>query len=118
MIAARHKALATGISLPKAYLDYWPTIARHPFAFVLELGGTHVVLGSNPFRVLLAKGGRVTEWRAGRKHVHRRNPFDVLREALDEHAVRDNDTKLPFAGGAVGYLGYDLGRHLERLPER
>ncbi len=23
---------------------------------------------------------------------------------------------LPFAGGAVGFLGYELGRHVERLP--
>jgi para-aminobenzoate synthetase component 1 len=118
VIATRRKALATGISLPADYLDLWPTVARHPFPFTLELGGTHAVLGSNPYRVLLAKGDRVTDWCAGRKRVRRADPFDVVREALAEHAVKDNDTAFPFAGGAIGYLGYDLGRHIELLPER
>ena len=26
------------------------------------------------------------------------------------------DPRLPFAGGAIGYFAYDLGRRLERLP--
>ncbi|ADE55408.1 aminodeoxychorismate synthase component I [Coraliomargarita akajimensis] len=28
-----------------------------------------------------------------------------------------NDTPIPFVGGAVGYLSYDYGRRLERMPE-
>jgi para-aminobenzoate synthetase component 1 len=44
--------------------------------------------------------------------------FDDLRAALDEHTPHlNNDYHLPFVGGAVGFLGYDLGRQLETLPQ-
>ncbi|OGO00326.1 MAG: anthranilate synthase component I, partial [Chloroflexi bacterium RBG_13_52_14] len=44
------------------------------------------------------------------------NPFDVLGELLYEYKVEDNHSKLPFLGGAVGYLSYDLGHFIEKLP--
>jgi len=34
---------------------------------------------------------------------------------LGEAAVSD---ELPFAGGLIGYLSYDFGRHLEHLPSQ
>ncbi len=44
-------------------------------------------------------------------------PFDALRRALAECAdVEQVPAAFPFTGGAVGFLGYELGRHLERLP--
>ncbi|MCG5512599.1 aminodeoxychorismate synthase component I [Ectothiorhodospira shaposhnikovii] len=42
------------------------------------------------------------------------DPFEVLRARLGE-PIRPV-AGLPFAGGAVGYFGYDLARRLERLP--
>jgi para-aminobenzoate synthetase component 1 len=45
------------------------------------------------------------------------NYFNSLRLALNEHIPTiSNDYHLPFIGGAIGYLGYDLGRQLEQLP--
>jgi para-aminobenzoate synthetase component I len=45
------------------------------------------------------------------------DPFDGLEQALGT-AWLDTDPDLPpFQGGAVGYLGYELNRHLEHLPE-
>ncbi|MBB6255248.1 para-aminobenzoate synthetase component 1 [Nitrospirillum iridis] len=44
------------------------------------------------------------------------DPFTALELALKPF-VRPPDAGLPpFAGGAVGFMGYELGRHLERLP--
>ena len=37
------------------------------------------------------------------------DPFDVLRSLLAEHEGRE--------GAAVGYLGYGLKQHVEKLPE-
>lgn len=41
------------------------------------------------------------------------NPFAILQAHLPDPC---SQTDLPFCGGAVGYFGYDLGRHLETLP--
>jgi len=52
----------------------------------------------------------------------RPDPFADARGALRRLSsgvapVLDGSTLPPFLGGLVGYLGYDLGRRLERLPE-
>lgn len=41
-----------------------------------------------------------------------------LRDSLERLGVAQlpNDCPLPFAGGLIGYLGYDFGRRLEPLP--
>jgi para-aminobenzoate synthetase component 1 len=45
------------------------------------------------------------------------DPFAEARSLLARMAAdNDGETLPPFAGGLVGYLGYDLGRRLERLP--
>ncbi|CZQ86289.1 anthranilate synthase component i signature [Trichococcus palustris] len=43
------------------------------------------------------------------------NPFDKLKALLADYHL-DYEVELPFIGGAVGYLGYDLCHHVERLP--
>lgn len=71
---------------------------------------------ADPFHVITADG-------AGTKVDGREvagTPFQVLARALAAHAdapaPRAEDGAMPFTGGAAGFLGYDLGRHLERLP--
>lgn len=45
--------------------------------------------------------------------------FAALREAMHEFIPEiNNDYHLPFIGGAIGYLGYDLGLDLEKLPSQ
>jgi len=75
-------------------------------------------LGTDPFMVLTAKDGRLAlrhaDGRTGR--LPPGNPLTALRELL----ARFHPVAVPglprFQGGAVGYLGYDVVRHLERLP--
>jgi para-aminobenzoate synthetase component 1 len=46
------------------------------------------------------------------------DPFEALRRLLVAHAIAPlPDVPFP-QGGAIGYLGFDLGQHLERLPSR
>jgi len=40
-----------------------------------------------------------------------------LREELNKYKV-ENNSELPFIGGAVGYLSYDLVHHIEKLPRK
>lgn len=64
--------------------------------------GRYSFIGSNPFKVLKYKNSE-------------NNPLDNLQIELDKYKV-ENNTHLPFIGGAVGYLSYDLGNYIENLP--
>jgi para-aminobenzoate synthetase component 1 len=44
------------------------------------------------------------------------DPFSVLKEYLPLGEAKENELKLPFIGGAIGYFSYDLGRSVEKLP--
>lgn len=81
--------------------------APGPFPFRLRFGSR---AGADPFRVLLAKGRRIEDWRENRVRTFEADPFEVLGDALAERRGHP--------GGAAGWLGYDLGAHLERLPRR
>jgi para-aminobenzoate synthetase component 1 len=77
--------------------------------------GRYDIVTADP-SITLRTRGDVTEIaeRGGRVTESERAPFELLREQLGEPvAARDG---IPFAGGALGYFGYDLGRRLERLP--
>ncbi len=101
-------------------------IHRGRYGFLLESvqggekWGRYSFLGSEPERTWTARGHVVeVQTRAGA--VTRHEVPDVLAALRDWlHAYRPvTSPGLPrFSGGAVGYLGYDLVRDLERLPAR
>lgn len=64
--------------------------------------GRYTFISSNPFKILKYKNSS-------------ENPLDNLQQELKKYRVKNN-TNLPFVGGAVGYLSYDLGNYIERLP--
>jgi para-aminobenzoate synthetase component I len=45
------------------------------------------------------------------------NPFMALETLLERYKLKPAKDGPDFQGGFVGYLGYDLARHLERLPD-
>ncbi len=65
--------------------------------------GRYSFLGIDPFYVLEAKN---------------RDPFPRLREILGRYRISIPGNALPFFGGAVGYLTYDLGFTLEKKLKR
>jgi para-aminobenzoate synthetase component I len=83
--------------------------ARHPDA-------RYDIIAADPMAVLRTRGS-VTEvrFRDGRcRAASRQSPLAVLKETLGNCVPRP--AGLPFAGGAIGYFSYDLGRHFEVLP--
>jgi para-aminobenzoate synthetase component 1 len=76
------------------------------------------LIASDPFLVLKSRGREVwTESAAGRSPAGP-DPFEALRRLLEDHVVSPV-LGLPFAqGSAIGYFGFDLGQHIERLPVR
>ncbi|WP_069650287.1 aminodeoxychorismate synthase component I [Caloranaerobacter ferrireducens] len=78
------------------------------FSFILDSGmdanrlGRYSFISSNPFKII-------------KIYKNSTDPFDVLKEELNKYKVT-NSTDLPFIGGAVGYLSYDLCRYIEKIP--
>ena len=69
--------------------------------------------------VLSAKNGRMTLRRSGGRVIERLpngNPLEALRTLLAEFQPVPVPGLPRFQGGAVGYLAYDMVRHMERLP--
>jgi para-aminobenzoate synthetase component 1 len=95
-----------------------------PFSFFLDSGmdpqklGRYSFMGSSPFLVMRSRGEEISLLSPEGERVVFGNPFDVLGELLQEYRLDGNPTTLPFVGGAVGYLGYDLGHFIEKLPSR
>ncbi|WP_462320649.1 aminodeoxychorismate synthase component I [Halochromatium sp.] len=97
-------------------------LSHQPWAMFLDSAaacggsGRWDILVADPSTTLVTHGP-VTEIRDA--HGCRRSeadPFALLRQALGPRT--EAPAGLPFAGGAVGWLGYDLARRIERLPER
>ena len=45
------------------------------------------------------------------------DPFSVLASLMGRYRIAES-APVPFIGGAMGFLGYELGRYLEHLPQR
>lgn len=96
-----------------------------PGSFLLESAlqhprlGRYSFLGWDPFLVLKTKGFQATIEEADKgKITVLDNPWNVIRQLLVRYQQSlSQPHPLPFIGGVVGYLAYDLGRYIERLPQ-
>jgi para-aminobenzoate synthetase component I len=96
------------------------TIRDHDWPIWLDSGaprtaqGRFDILVADPIATLVTRG-MVTEISRGDEVTRSEdNPFELLRSWLSARVTAIPN--IPFAGGAVGYFGYDLARRLERLP--
>lgn len=101
-------------------------LRRPPFAFLLEsapAGGEqwsrYTFMGTEPRSAWRVSDGVVEDWSAERGWHGARTPVDPLAD-LDEHLAAARAVHVPTLGrfwsGAVGYLGYDMVRTIEYLP--
>ncbi len=103
-------------------------------AFLLESAeqggrlGRWSFLGFRPRAVLRWADGRLSEWgsdSAGESGAGAEpervtdapDPYAAAAEYLDRYEIAEPDELPPFAGGAVGFFGYDLVRTVEPLGE-
>jgi para-aminobenzoate synthetase component 1 len=95
-------------------------VADRPGAVLLDSGrprddrGRFDIIACEPRLEIRCRGGRTTVRGEGGLQDRAGPPLEVLREALGP--IRPGVPGLPFAGGAIGYFGYDLGHWLDALP--
>ncbi len=95
--------------------------ASQPHGFILDSGhapdGWQFV-GFRPRWTLTCRGElRILE-RDGVIETSRGHALDALRQVMDAWRLAPGGDTPPFWGGGVGFLSYDLGWQLERLPRR
>lgn len=107
-----------------------------PVSAFLKLGGTpsfllesvvggekwarYSFLGSRPSKVIKGWGRKIEIRENSRKPVlfDSYDPIEVLREEVSKYRPVDVKGLPRFFGGLVGYIGYDIVRFFERIPDK
>jgi para-aminobenzoate synthetase component 1 len=124
------------VELPSELADIAVALAREPHVFLLDSASVSSRLGRYSFLVIrprfvlrIGRDQRVArvhiEWPDAPDRSERflwRDPFEVIRAALEalrgqRFASPSGGTDLPFLGGLIGYLGYEIGHFVEEIPE-
>jgi para-aminobenzoate synthetase component 1 len=100
--------------------ELFAPLARWPWAVFLDSGrphsdrGSYDLVAAEPVATVVTRGLRTEVRRRGHSTLSADDPFDILRRELGHPATQR--CELPFAGGAIGYFGYELARRIENLP--
>lgn len=80
-------------------------------------GGRYDIIAADPYLTLTSKDGVTSLNPVGEDPVDEQgDPLALLRQVLGSRAASPGD--LPFCGGAIGFLGYDLARSMGELSPR
>jgi para-aminobenzoate synthetase component I len=97
-------------------------IRERPYSFFLDSGmdpqklGRYSFLGSESFLAISSRGSEIKLMRGQEQEIWHGNPFDAIGKLLETYELDHCPAPVPFLGGAVGYLGYDLCHFTECLP--
>ena len=99
-------------------------LGAEPNSFLLESveqgerWGRYSFIGLNPFTVMTARDGAVTfDGEQPPSAADAPDPLTALERALFGYKAPALPGLPPLHGGAVGYVGYDVVRYIERLPQ-
>ncbi len=105
--------METPVSLYKKY-------AGDDIGFMLESKeqpkGRYSFMATNPDLVISAYGHNIEVMEKGQLTKMEGKVLDVVKERIERYQI-DNDTTLPFVGGAVGTVGYDMIKQYEVIPQ-
>ncbi len=94
--------------------------ASFPWAIFLDSGrpysqqGRYEIFSAFPKKTFLTLGKNTTVASGGNEQVVPDDPFELLQAELSLYP--EQASELPFAGGALGFFSYDLGRRIEKMP--
>ena len=126
MLSAKHIEGMVSLIIEKIETKYtafelFHAIQDEPYSFLLDSSmeneklGRFTFMGCSPFMIFKSKNRDITIEENNNIRSFTGNPFEILKELLQKYKTEVVD-KLPFLGGAVGYLTYDMMHHIEKLP--
>ena len=77
--------------------------------------GRYDILVSAPFITVVTAGQATVICQQGVETATDEDPFYLVNQLLQQYPAAKSS--YPFAGGALGYFAYDLGRRIEKLPD-
>ncbi len=95
--------------------------AAEPYRFIYESleskgqRGRYSFIGARPFLIFKSKGRKIEISHNGQTVQQTGDPLTVLRSLTEQ--IKAVYSGLPFAGGAIGYIGYDAIRLIEQIPD-
>jgi anthranilate synthase component 1 len=99
-------------------------LGAEPNSFLLESveqgerWGRYSFIGLNPFSVMTSRAGTVRfDGEQPREALDAPDPLTALERALAGYRAPALPGLPPLHGGAVGYVGYDVVRYIEQLPQ-
>lgn len=116
-LKAYEKVIACDTETP---ITLYRKYAGNNIGFLLESKeqpkGRYSFMATNPDLVIKAFGRKIEVMEKDQKTELTGRVLDVVKERIDRYHV-DNDTDLPFVGGAVGTVGYDTIKLYEDIPQ-
>ncbi|MFV1921395.1 MAG: aminodeoxychorismate synthase component I [Methylotenera sp.] len=105
-------------------------IAHLPWAMFLDSGqalnpltnqpgsqyGQYDILVANPIATIVTEGNNTTIVEGLVTETLYEDPFSLLNKLLKKYKTKA--LEVPFAGGALGYFSYDLGRRIEVISDK
>ena len=79
--------------------------------------GRYSFIGIDPYMSVKSSGKDVTIKEGAREESFEGDVLDIVRSLIKVN-YKAYGVKFPFSGGAVGYIGYDLIRQYEKLPDK
>jgi para-aminobenzoate synthetase component 1 len=97
-------------------------IVLNPLSILLLSGGCsdtnrYSIIGYQPFLNIISKDSSVYIQIPGSTTISKENPLDVIDMVFDSLEPDYPFEHLPFQGGAMGYLAYELKNQIEILPQ-
>lgn len=97
---------------------------RDPYAFLFESlegdekWGRYSFIGLDPILTFESSGTSITIRKGEKTEELEGDPLRELQKILESYRLPEDGFSMPnFYGGAVGYLGYDMVRFMEQIPE-
>ncbi|MEK6531577.1 MAG: anthranilate synthase component I [Deltaproteobacteria bacterium] len=82
-----------------------------------ETQGRYSIIGIRPGMIVRSRDGITEVIESGVAKETKLSPLDALKQIMDGFKTAHMDGLPKFYGGAIGYIGYDMVRHFERLPD-